>query len=110
VDIQKEYSTAMNILEYANEFIKAIADGAYTEGQEEEGNLRDDARAYFYNNFPTKEKVMITEIDLLIGEIDFLNNVIEHDKSCRLGLWATDRPDLLNNEERDKCFLFEITN
>ena len=33
---------------------------------------------------------------------------LEHHKHCTVGLWATDRPDLLSEEERKKCFLFEI--
>lgn len=31
-----------------------------------------------------------------------------HHRDTTIGLWATDRPDLLTDEEKKKCYLFEI--
>lgn len=33
---------------------------------------------------------------------------LRHFKDSIIGLWATDRPDLLTIEEKNKCHLFEI--
>ena len=48
------------------------------------------------------------ELTLATTKIRELEVKLAHAKVSMVGLWATDRPDLLTEEEKKKCFLFEL--
>lgn len=66
----------------------------------------------FLGNNPPKDKYIKCEN---ASEAFKLKNLIEeklkklqHFKDTTIELWATDRPDLLTKEEKQKCHLFQI--
>jgi len=59
----------------------------------------------------TKREMTLEEWCAKLPEHHLVNKQLKellHHRDITIGLWATDRPDMLTNEEKEKCFLFEI--
>jgi len=48
------------------------------------------------------------DVIAVIEQLQAENKRLQHFRDTSVGLWATDRPEKLTKEERDRCCLFEL--
>ena len=48
------------------------------------------------------------EVKARMDQLRAENKRLQHFRDTSVGLWATDMPDKLTQEERDRCCLFEL--